>query len=93
MVHYTCDMCGAKIERSSLRYIVKTEVFAGYDTLIITKEDLERDHSKEIEELIRKMGEMDPKKLADDVYVSFKFDLCKKCKEIYTRDPLNLPES
>lgn len=90
MVNYTCDMCGQRIRKHTLRYIAKIEVFAAYDELEIRKEDLEKDYREAIERLIAKMKHMDPKKLMEDVWASFKFDLCKRCRDIYMQSPIGL---
>jgi len=90
MVNYTCDMCGQRISKDTPRYIVKIEVFAAYNELEIQREDLGKDYKEAIARLIAKMKDMDEKKLMEDVWASFKFDLCKRCRDIYMRSPIGL---
>src|SRR3972149_1714149 len=88
MVHYTCDMCGkALLVDEDTRYVVKIEVFAAYDPMELTGEDVEADHLEEISQLVSEMEQMDPKELEEDVYKSFRFDLCPTCRDKYVEDP------
>ncbi len=90
MVYYRCDICGKELPKKSLRYIVKIDLYAAYDTLEITKDDLKKDYLTEIRELLEKMKDMDPKKLEEDVFMNFKYDLCKQCKDKYAQNPLDI---
>ena len=42
----------------------------------------------EIREVLGKLREKDPRKLLEDVYRNFQFDLCDGCREKYVKDPL-----
>ena len=53
MMSRLCDRCGRAIEKKALRYVAKIQVFAAYDPLEITFEDLTRDHSAEIDALLQ----------------------------------------
>ena len=89
MAGFCCDLCGKPLlVDSNVRYVVKIEVFAAYDPMELTIEDLKRDRLKEIRELVRRMSEMDPRELEDQVYKSFTFDLCPECQKKYLKDPL-----
>jgi len=89
MIHYTCDMCGKPLlVEEEVRYVVKIEVYAGYDPMEITEEDLEEDHTEEMRELVKEMEDMTTEEVEEGVYKKFRFDLCPSCKEIYLRDPL-----
>jgi len=89
MIHFTCDMCGkALLADEDARYVVRIEVYAAYDPMEITAADLAKDHSKEVRELLEKMAEMDPEKIEDQVYKTFRFDLCPACQGKYLSDPL-----
>ena len=83
MIRYSCDLCGKELPRHSLRYVVRIDLFAAYDELEITRADLERDYREEIKDLIEEIKDMDPQVLMDDVFMNFKFDLCKRCKKIF----------
>jgi hypothetical protein len=88
MRHYTCDICGCELPRGRLRYVAKVDVYAAYDTLEITREELERDLDEELRALFERMKDVDPEELLRDVYANFKFDLCPRCHREYLRDPL-----
>ena len=89
MLHYTCDMCGKDLlVDEDVRYVVKMEVYAAYDPMEISQEDLEKDHMEEISQLIDEMEDMDTQELEDGVYKSFRFDLCPSCQKKFVRRPL-----
>lgn len=83
MIKYLCDRCSAMIEDSRTRYTFRIELFAAYDVLKLTGEDLapDRDIRAEITRLIRELEKEDPKKLTDQVYFGLEKDLCPKCRD------------
>ena len=88
-IRYACDRCGRQLEPDDPgRFVVKVEVFAAADPLTITEEDLKRDHRAEIARLIDQLERMDPDEVEDQVYRSFRFDLCRQCHEAYIRSPI-----
>lgn len=88
MKYYRCDMCGARIETDELRYVLKMDLFAAYDTMKLELSDLEKDYEDEIRNLIEKMEQMSPKELEEDVFKELKFDLCRKCQQKLLKNPL-----
>jgi len=89
MLHFTCDLCGRELVAcGDQRYVVKMEVYAAYDPLEITEDDLDRDHMEEIGQLIEQMEDMDPQQLEDEVYKNFRFDFCPECHKKFLKDPL-----
>ena len=89
MLHFSCDLCGKELlVEEDLRYVAKIEVYAAYDPLEITEEDLEEDHMEEISELIKQMDGMEEQEIEDQVYKSFRFDLCPECHKKFLKDPL-----
>jgi hypothetical protein len=88
MVHYICDRCGRPIDQGELRYIAKVQVYAAYDPLEITFDDLMRDHTPEIEQLLRQCEGLTEEELMRDVHVQFQFDLCRACQRAYLENPL-----
>ena len=89
MINFNCDMCGKPLlVDENVRYVVKLEVFAAYDPMELVEEDLENDHLQEISDLIDEMKEMDEEELEEQVYKSFRFDLCPSCQKKYIKDPL-----
>lgn len=84
-----CDACGAALLVSEdVRYVLKIEGFAAYDPLEITKKELERDLAGEMEALLRRLESLSAEEAQDQVYRSFRYDLCPACWKRYLVDPL-----
>ena len=89
MIHFTCDMCGKTLlADEDTRYIVRIETYAAYDPMEITGKDLEDDRSDDIRDLLDAMEDASADDLEDQVYKSFRFDLCPACHAEYIQDPL-----
>ena len=89
MIKLECDICGKTLLLDEdVRYIVNVEVFAAYDPLELTQEDLGKDCRKELRELVERMKDLDPEKAQDSVYRKLRFDLCPACQKEYLKDPL-----
>jgi len=89
MIHFTCDLCGKTLlADEDTRYVVKVEVYAAYDPMEITGEDLREDRADEVEDLLERMESMDAEELEDQVYKSFRFDLCPGYQAAFLKDPL-----
>ena len=89
MIHFTCDLCGKTLQaEEDTRYVVKIEVYAAYDPMEIGGDDLREDHDDEIQGLLARMEDMEAEDLEDQVYKTFRFDLCPGCHEAYLKDPL-----
>lgn len=84
-----CDMCGKELlADEDTRYILKIEVYAAYDPMELTEEDVAEDKSEEMEELLKRVAAMDARELQDEVYQKFRFDLCPACRKKYVSKPL-----
>ena len=84
-----CDRCNATLLLDSdVRYLVRIDVYAAYDPLEVTRDDLERDFESEMRALIASMEERDPDELQDEVHRRFEFDLCPACQKRFLADPL-----
>jgi hypothetical protein len=80
----TCDVCGKPLlADEDLRYVARIEVYAAYDPMELTAEDLRADNRAEIERLVRLMHKRDPSELAAQVYEEFRFDMCPQCRKVY----------
>ena len=91
MDRLTCDGCGAPLlVESDVRYEVKIEVKAAYDPLEITSDDLAKDHTAEMTALIAKLQNVTEAEAMDEVYRSFRFDLCTPCQKKYLKKPLGI---
>ncbi len=84
-----CDACGAALlVDEDVRYVLKIEGFAAYDPLEITKKELERDLVAEMEALLRRLESLSAEEAQNEVYRSFRYDLCPPCWRRYLADPL-----
>ncbi len=92
MMIRVCDRCGQPLDNGTLRYIAKIQVYAAYDPLEITFEDLNRDYSEEIQQVVKQCEGVGEKQLMDSVYVDFEFDLCPGCQREYIKQPICVKE-
>jgi len=84
-----CDACGETLLLDDdVRYVVRLEGFAAYDPLEITKSDLEKDFEAEMKKLLESLSRLSPEQAQDQVYRSFRFDLCPRCWKRLLEDPL-----
>jgi len=88
MISHTCDGCGKVLRKGDLRYTVKVDVRAAYDTLEIGLVDLVRDHETEIKALIEQLTTKDPSEVEESIYKFFNLDLCPSCQKSFILDPL-----
>ncbi len=89
MDHATCDLCGkVLLVDENARYEVRIQVYAAYDPMELTHEDLARDSREQLRRLLERLAEMDPQEIEDSVYKEFLFDLCPACQRRYLRHPL-----
>lgn len=94
MDHLTCDLCNKPLlADEAVRYEVRIQVYAAYDPLELTPDDLADDRRAEIHALLDKLKRMDPQEVEDSVYKEFRFDLCMACQRRYLRSPLPQPEA
>lgn len=84
IIKYLCDSCGRSLLEDEVRYILKIELYASPDVKI-TPEYLKRDHCKEMKRIIEEIKEMDEKELEDEVYVRYRFNLCKRCRDRFSK--------
>ena len=85
----TCDRCGCDLLGRDLRYNVTLEIAQAYDPMEISSKDLRRDLRGELEEMIKTMEALpasEVKKLEDETYASFRFDLCPQCAGLLRQD-------
>ena len=89
MISYHCDGCGQELSPTSLRYTVKIDVRAAYDTLEVGLHELIRDHRAEMVELIESLKDKNPGEIEETVYKGIKLDLCPSCQRAFIDDPLH----
>ena len=89
MDHLTCDLCGKPLLATEpVRYEARIQVYAAYDPLEITLDDLTEDHRAQIRALLRRLEDLDPQEVEDSVYKELRYDLCMACQKRYIRSPL-----
>jgi len=89
MIRFCCDGCGKMMQANDAdRHIVRIEAFAAAEGLAISKEQLKSDHRAQIRQIIGQLEKADPDQVEDQVYRSFRFDLCTNCHQRYLRQPL-----
>ena len=76
-----CDNCGRLVARKEVLYEIKIDIYAKGGPVEIDPEDLEKDHLAEMERLLADMEEMDTEELTDQVFESYRFNLCNECRE------------
>ena len=76
-----CENCGRIVPSGETLYEIRIDIYAKGGPIEIAPEDLEKDHIAEMEKLITEMEKMDPEELTDQVWESYRFDLCKECRE------------
>lgn len=90
MQHFSCDICGQKIEER--RFTARIEVFLPFDqeSTQPPEFDDDLDHLDEVSEILGEFeltGDLD---LEPNRPHSFRFDLCADCQKQYVKDPLAL---
>ena len=83
-----CDRCGRPLFEGVLRYVVKIEVTAAADPLVVTEEDLRRDQRLLREHLLEQAEAMTEEELMRDIHVTRDFSLCRRCQLDWLRNPL-----
>ena len=82
MNKYFCDSCGKEVPAEEQRYVLRVELYAAPE-VVISKEEIDKDHKAEMAKIYEKMKTMDNRKLTEQVYTQHKFDLCPNCRNIF----------
>jgi len=85
----TCDMCGKSLlVDEDVRYVADLTVFAAYDVMELTSEDLaKRDIRAEIKRLLEQLKLRDQKELEEEVFAQRRYHLCPSCRKRFLDDP------
>jgi hypothetical protein len=86
MLHFTCDLCSREL--SDERYVVRIEVYPGFDPEEVDEEQLDADHLQAISEALQEVEENGKLELEDCSTKAFRFDLCPRCHKKFLKDPL-----
>ena len=82
-------MCGKLLlVDEDTRYVVEIKVYAAYDPLEITPEDLAKNHRKKMRDIFESMKDKSADELEDEVAKLFRLHLCPACQKIYLKNPL-----
>jgi len=76
-----CQNCGRTIPKGETLFEIRIDIYAKGGPIDIDPEDLKKDHIREMKELIKRMENMDIDELTDEVWESYRFDLCKTCRK------------
>ncbi|MBI4577163.1 MAG: hypothetical protein HY722_12955 [Planctomycetes bacterium] len=88
----TCDRCGKSLlAEEDVRYVVEIRVWAAYDPLELTREDLARDLGAELRRTLGRLEGVTALAAEDQVARLFRFDLCPPCQRHYLERPLPPP--
>ena len=87
-----CEMCGKTLlVDEDVRYIIDIRVYAAYDPMEITEEDLQKDHIAEMQRIIEILEKRDPQEVQDEVFKQMVFHICPDCRKRYLKTPLPSP--
>ena len=88
MIHYTCDLCGARLDGLDQRFVVKIEVYAAAEERAHAHVDELDEGDDDLEELTEQLAHSDPPRADEANYQGLRFDLCPRCQRRYLSDPL-----
>lgn len=81
-IKYFCDSCSKQLFHPQDRYVLEVKLYAAPE-IELTEEDLKKDMQKEMQKLIEETKDMDKKELEEEVFVSYKLNLCKRCRNTF----------
>jgi len=85
-----CDKCNRKIKKGSTYYKLHIIIRSQWDEYIEKQKSVE-EIDREIEEIIKDLEHIQASLIESDVHQRFTYTLCRKCKEAFSANPLNLP--
>ena len=85
-----CARCGAALALGGSKYLVRIEVLADWDGHLAMIEDGE-DRERAMREALAALEERDEDELLREVYHRELHLLCKRCRDRFLANPLNLP--
>jgi hypothetical protein len=78
-----CENCGRQMEDDEIAYWVRLEIFASPEPPDVTPEDLEQDHTAQMEALIQEMEKRGPEECEAQVFESYRFVICGRCRDYF----------
>ncbi len=88
-----CDRCGADLLGQDVRFHLTLEIAQAYDPMEITSKDLRKNLRGELEagiKLMEALPSSEIKRLEEEVYSSFRFDMCNSCAAHLRKDASKL---
>jgi len=85
----SCDRCGVRLQDEDCAYHVEIRVFAGVSDSLPWGSPEENE--AEIDGLIERLEGLDSDLIERDVHLEMSLVLCRRCKEVFAANPLNLP--
>lgn len=77
---FRCDRCAIEVPADRARYQALLEIQHVADPLVVTEEELRRDHATEIRDLLAAMAKRDARELEEEVHVRRVARLCARCR-------------
>ncbi len=87
MLHFSCDLCGRRLNEER-RFVAKVEVYPAFDPDEIEESDLDADNLEELASAIEAIEAGEPPPAEESGPQEFRFDLCPHCHQRYLNDPL-----
>jgi len=85
----SCDRCGVRLQNEDGAYHIEIRIFAGVSESLPWGSP--EANEAEIDELIESLDGLEPELIERDVHLEMSLVLCRRCKEIFAANPLNLP--
>ena len=83
-----CDRCNKELAPNALPYRVKIQAWGDFDGTISVSPDA--DLAQELKNAVEKTEWLPGDLIEEEVYREFTFILCRRCKELFCANPLNL---
>jgi hypothetical protein len=80
-----CDNCGRVVPVKEQMYSLRIEMFARAEPLVFTSQDLEQAPGPQMELLLKELEKVDVEEATDQVYETYGFDLCGRCRGKFHR--------
>lgn len=93
MMHYSCDVCGRKIDEQ--RFVCRIEVYKPFDleavNSVVSPLDALYDDTDALDDMAEALDNFDEAgelEMDRERSKSFSFDMCPDCQQQYVKDPL-----
>lgn len=73
-----CFRCGKELQPGSLFYVVRIQIFSGFDGILMEPREA---IDQQLNHLLEQVQDLDPKELEKDVYEETTKVVCKSCRD------------